>query len=187
MFKLKSSFDDRDFQRALKQYLDLRGNVDPQKELRRRAKNIGMRLIAIYKIWTPSRELIRNKVRALGKRVKIREAIRKKGGQLPGMIRAEIRARQNAISFTATGWFPAVTKLGGRPRKKKNLRGPMRGSMEERQGSRAHVTLVNEQPGAAQVAKHAGAAMQHAIDAERDDMLIYIERKIDQNVRRSGL
>src|ERR1700744_2884535 len=70
--------DDRTFKKALSQSLDLKKNVDPPKELKRRAKNIGLRLIKIYKQKGVELEDITAKVRSLGNRVKVRPKIKAK-------------------------------------------------------------------------------------------------------------
>ena len=104
------------------------------------------------------------------------------------MIEAEIRARQAARSFTATGWFPAVESLGGSPTISRRVTGPKRGRLVEKGGSSSmSETLINEQPGAEQTANRAGSALQEALNQERDDLLKYVNRKLDEKARSAGL
>jgi len=196
-----ATWDDRGVKSALRQYLDLRKNVDPKRELRRRAKNVGMRLIAIFKKEGVNLKDIDSKVKSLGKRVRIRPKIRAKSGTMkkgkkgakmwtyPQMIAAELRARKSAKGFTATGWFPATEKLGGNPRRViRNGGGPRRGSLVEKMGfTEKSETLVNSQPGAAHVAGKTKSPMQKALDAETADMANYIVRKQNEAARRNGL
>lgn len=181
--------DDKDFQKSLKTYLDLRKNVDPKKELRRRAKNVGMRLTRIYKTKGVSLQEITAKVNSLGSRVKIRPKIRaKKGKTFRQKIRMELSARRSAKGFTATGWFPAVEKLGGNPKRvQRPGGGPRRGKLIERMGFfEKSETLVNQQPGAAHVQGKTSALEQQALNQETADMVKYIQRKQAQAAKRSG-
>jgi hypothetical protein len=189
-------WDDTGFKKAIKSYLDLKKNVDPKKELRRRAKNIGMRLISTYKAKGVDLNEITRKVESLraAKRVKIRPKIRAKARLNPGkwsydrMVSSELRARKSAKGFTATGWFPSVEQLGGKPRDKATRTGPRRGKLIEKMGFlEKSETLVNQQPGAAHVASKTQGDMQRALDAETADMVAYIARKQDEAARRSGL
>lgn len=180
--------DDRDFQKSLKQYLDLRKNVDPKKELRRRAKNVGMRLVRIYKAKGVVLQDITAKVRSLGGRVRIRPKIRAKHMSYRKMIAAELRARRSAKGFTATGWFPSVEKLGGNPkREQRSGGGPRRGKLIERMGLfEKSETLVNQQPGAAHVQDKTISLEQQALNQETADMVKYILRKQAQAAKRNG-
>lgn len=197
-----ATWDDKNFKFALKEYLNLRKNVDPKKELKRRAKNVGIRLIKIYKDKGVSLDAITQKVKSLGARVKIRPRIRakvfstklsKKGKPLrtphQEMIAAELRARRSAKGFTATGWFPAVKALGGNPRRRESPgTGPQRGTLIEKLGSgEMSETLINEQPGAELVMSKNGADIQKALDDETADMVSYIIKKQDEAARRNGL
>jgi hypothetical protein len=188
------TWDDRAFKRALRAYLDLRGNVNPKQELRRRAKNVGLKLVKIYKKESANPQKIASKIQSLGKRVKIRPKIRAKAKIAPQvwthkkMIAAELRARKAATGFTATGWFPAVEQLGGSPRDKPNRKGPRRGKLIEKlTGNNQSETLVNSQPGASTVSLKAGDAEQKALDQETADMVAYIVRRQQQAARRNGL
>lgn len=184
--------DDRDFQKSLKQYLDLRKNVDPKKELRRRAKNVGMRLVRIYKDKGVVLQDITAKVRSLGNRVRIRPKIRAKGKlqkwTYKKWIAAELRARRSAKGFTATGWFPSVESLGGNPkRQQRSGGGPRRGKLIERMGLfERSETLVNQQSGAAHVQDKTTNLEQQALDQETADMVKYILRKQAQAAKRNG-
>ena len=181
-------YDDSGFNAALKKYLALRPNVEPQKELRRRAKNIGMRLIRIYKQNAPSVADIKKAAQNAGWKIKTRPAIKKRKGKRADQVKAEINARIKARTFTATGWFPAVEALGGSPRSKKGVRGPKRGRLVEKTGgSDMSETLVNLQPGAEHTGDKAGTAIQRAIEQERDDMLKYISRKLEQAAKKANL
>lgn len=186
--KVTLKYDDRGLRDALKQYLDIRRNVDPKKEIRRRAKNISLRLVRIYKQHAAKRTKIRQDVRALGNRVKVRPALRQPGRSRKQQIADEITARQNAVQFTATGWFPAAEKLNAKPRVQSKVRGPKRGSIKEKlNSSKMGITMENSQPGAEVVEKQAKGAVQKAMDQERDDMLKYIDRKQREAARKSGL
>lgn len=198
-----ATWDDKNFQFALKEYCNLKKNVEPKKELRRRAKNIGMRLIKIYKEKGVSLDAITQKVKSLGVRVKIRPKIRaktfaaklsKKGKLLhtphQEMIAAELRARRSAKGFTATGWFPAVKALGGNPRRTERPgTGPQRGTLIEELGSDTEIseTLVNQQPGAELVMDKNDTDIQKALDDETLDMVTYIIKKQDEVARKNGL
>lgn len=197
MAETGATFTDKAFQKGLKEYLNLRKNVDPPKELKRRAKNIGLRLIKIYKDKGVSLDDITLMVQALGNRTKIREKIRKKlhksGNQVKlthkQMIAAELRARRSAKGFTATGWFPSVRKLGGRPsRQERAGTGPQRGKLIEKlSGSNISETLVNSQPGAVVVLDKSKRDCQSAMDAETADLTKYIVRKQNEVAKKVGL
>jgi len=184
-------WDDRDFQRGLKRYLDLKKNVEPKKELRRRAKNVGLRLVKIYKQKGVVLANITAKVNSLGVRVKIRPKILAKRGvrwTRQRMIQAELRARRSAKGFTATGWFPSVIALGGNPRDTERRTGPRRGKLEERLGgNNMSETLVNSQPGAAFTQNKVQTDEQRALDLETADMVAYICKKENEVARRNGL
>lgn len=186
------SYDDSGWSKAFAQYLDIRKNIKPKPEIRRRAKNIGMRLITISKKSGPSKGEITTKVRGLSYRLRIRPSIRKRfPGNKDKQIEAELRARIRARAFTATGWFPAVEKLGGNPQGKvaqSAQRGPRRGRLVERLGIfEFSESLINDQPGAAQVMDRSGNGMQMAIEQEMRDMLKYIIRKQAEAARKAGL
>lgn len=181
--------EDREFKQALKKYCDLKKNVDPKTELRRRAKNVGMRLAKIYKDKGVSLQDITAKVNSLGVRVRIRPKIRaRRGLTFKQKKMMELRARRSARGFTATGWFPAIEKLGGTPRDTVKRTGPRRGTLEERIGSfEKSETLINKQPGAGHVQSKNTALEQQALDAETEDMVKYIVRKQDEAARKNGL
>lgn len=180
--------DDREFQKAFKRSLDFKKNVDPVKELRRRAKNIGMRLVRIYKEKGVNLQDITAKVRSLGERVKIRDKIRAKRITYKQMITMELKARRSAKGFTSTGWFPSVEKLGGNPRRiQRPGGGPRRGKLIEKLGFyEKSETLVNQQPGAGHVQDKTTAFEQQAMDEETADMVEFILRKQDEAFRRNG-
>lgn len=188
MSAFSAEWDDRDFMKALGYYCDLKKSVDKKKELRRRAKNVGLRLVRIYKQKGVNLSDITTKVKSLGKRVKVRPKIRAKKGTFKKMIAMELRARKSAKGFTATGWFPSVEKLGGTPRDTVRRTGPRRGKLIEKLGlGEMSETLVNEQPGAAHLQEKASSDMQAALDAETDDMCKYIIKKLDETKRKAGL
>lgn len=197
-----TSWDDKNFQIILRKYLDLKKNVDPKKELKRRAKNVGMRLIKIYKEKGVSLDAITQKVKSLGPRVKIRPKIRakiwgakvSKNGKVlrtshQTMIAAELAARRSAKGFSSTGWFPAVKKLGGVPKRAERAgTGPQRGSLVEKLGSgEMSETLINQQPGAGGVMDKNDALIQKALDDETKDMTDYIVKKLNEAARKNGL
>lgn len=203
---IEATWDDTGFKKALEQYLDLRKNVDPQKELKRRAKNVGIKLIKLYKdkgvnlgdiskFAIGDNIRIRPKIRAkfYGKFKKIKRG--KNKGQAGAMftyeemIGAELRARRSAKGFTSTGWFPAVKKLGGSPQRKARAgTGPQRGKLEEKlTGSNISETLINQQPGAVVVLQKNKGLAQQALDTETADMVKYIARKQNEAARRAGL
>ncbi len=188
-----NTWDDREFQKALKAYLNIKKNVDPKKELKRRAKNIGMKLVKIYKEKGVVLSDITAKVNSLGFRVKIRPKLRAKakvnGWNFKRMRRAEAAARRSAKGFTSTGWFPAVEKLGGNPKRQVRAgTGPRRGKLIEKlSGSNISETLVNQQPGASVVMTKAQSPIQKAMDAETLDMANYIVKKQNDAARRNGL
>lgn len=197
-----NTWDDKNFQFALKEYCNFKKNVDPKKELRRRAKNIGMRLIKLYKDKGVSLDDITQKVKSLGVRVKIRPKllaktfsakVSKKGKILKTphqvLIQAELNARRSAKGFTSTGWFPAVKKLGGNPRRQERAgTGPQRGSLIEKLGdTEVSETLINNQPGAEIVLQKNEALMQKALDDETLDMVDYIIKKQNAAARKNGL
>lgn len=187
-----TEWDDKGFQKALRVYLDLRKNVDPNKELRRRAKNIGLTLIKIYKDKGVDLNAITQKVNSLGNRVKIRPKIRLKG-KLKGkshkqMIAAELRARRSSKGFAATGWFPSVKALGGSPRDKGTRTAPQRGKLEEKlTGNNISETLVNQQPGSGYVMNKTKSDCQKALDDETADLVKYITRKQNEAAKKAGL
>jgi hypothetical protein len=182
------SYDDTELKKALGQYLDLKKNVDPDTEIKRRAKNVGMKLIKIFKGNAPTPAQIKADAVKIDYKLKTRDSIKKKGGSRAKQVKAELRARINARTFSATGWFPAVEALGGSPKIAQRVKGPKRGKIEQRRGlASVQVTLVNEQPGAEHTATKNGNAMQDALDMETADMLKYIERKQAEAAERVGL
>jgi Lon protease-like protein len=183
-----TKYDDTAMRAALRQYLDLKKNVEPDKEVRRRAKNVGMKLIRIYKDNAPTVAEIKDLAVKLGYRIKTRPGIVKKKGSRAKQVAAEIKARIAARTFSATGWFPAVEALGGSPKIAQRIKGPKRGSIAQKRGlASVQVTLVNDQPGAEQTASKKGNAMQQALDAETADMLKYIMRKQQEAAKKAGL
>lgn len=181
------TWDDTRFKATIKRYCDLKKRVDLKKELRRRAKNVGMRLIKFFAERGVDVREIEDKVKSLGYRVKVRSKILKLRGKRGGliskkrMISLEIRARKNAKGFTSTGWFPAVEKLGGNPKDKKKRTGPRRGFLVERFSNiNKSETLVNRQPGAAHTMDKLKTPVQAALDAEVEDMMKYIHRKLQE-------
>ncbi len=193
-------YDDSGLRSALRDYLDLRKNVDPGKELKKRAINIGYKLIIIYVRTGADKEEIMQAVKALGWRVKTRLKIRqrtrvgKKGKPVKltrqQQILMEMKARANAASFTSTGWFTAITALGGNPRRalKKKFKGPVRGDIKQSlRGTDPFIQLENLQPAAELVANRDGGAIQKALDEERDDILVYVMRKQDEAAAKNGL
>lgn len=193
MSKSGATWEDRAFMKALRQCAGLRKNIDLKKELRRRAKNVGMRLVKIYKDKGVALDTITQKVKSLGVRVRIRPKIRAKGKlhrwTYAKMIMAEARARKSAKGFASTGWFPSVEKLGGTPRRPQRPGGgPRRGKLIEKLGfGEMSETLVNQQPGAARTHDKNKQAEQQALDAETADLVKYIARKLDDTARRNGL
>lgn len=189
------TWDDKEFMRALRKYCDLRGTLDLKKELRRRAKNVGMKLVKLYKEKGVTLSAITQKVRALekGKTVRIRPTIRAKGrakkSSYKEMVTAELNARRSAKGFTSTGWFPAVEKLGGTPKRAiRGNGGPRRGKLVEKVGAgELSETLINQQPGAAHVLDKNKALIQQALDEETADMVVYIVKKLDESRRKNGL
>ena len=194
MIRPTFDFDDREFQRNLRRYLDLRGNTDPVKELRRRAKNVGYSLVGLYNKNATKKEAITAKVRSLGGRVKIRprikDAAKNQGLSRKALIAKELRARVAATSLTTTGWFPPIKALGGTITRKsrRRVRGEAKGKLVEKtNGADIHETLINEMPGAAVVAAKDPQLFQKAIDKEAADMARYILRRQDQAARRNNL
>jgi hypothetical protein len=182
------TYDDSGLQSAIKEYLEIKGNIDPDKEIRRRAKNVGMKLIRIFKSNAPTKEQIQTAAKSRGYKLKTRASIKKKGGSRESQVKAEIKARVNARTFTATGWFPAVEALGGSPKIAQRVKGPRRGKIEQKQArSSVQVTLVNDQPGAEHTATMKGNAMQQALDMEAEDIAKYVLRKQAQAARKAGL
>jgi len=182
------SYDDSALQASLRQYFDLKKNIDPDTEIRRRAKNVGMRLIRIYKQNAPTPTQIKADAARVDYKLKTRPAIKTKGGSRQKQVKAEIRARIQARTFTTTGWFPAVEALGGSPKVAKRVRGPKRGKIEQKRGAASvQVTLINEQPGAEQTANKSGNATQKALDDEAADIAKYCERKLAEAAQSAGL
>jgi hypothetical protein len=183
------TYDDSGLSEAFRMYFDLKKNIDIKKEVRRRAGNVALRLVGIYKKNAPSKGDITTKVDSLGYRVKVRPKIRKLAGKTQWKkIQLELAARQRARTFTCTGWFPAAEKLGKSPRKNRGVTGPIRGRHQEKASLLSVTeTLINDQPGAAHMMDRSGNALQMALDKERDDMLKYIMRKQDEAARKAGL
>lgn len=199
-------WDDKAFQVALKRYLDLKKNVDPPKELRRRAKNVGIKLIQLYEKKGVNLEDIT--LFAIGDNIRIRPKIRAKmhgkfraikRGKLKGqpgamwtyeeIVKRELNARRSAKGFTSTGWFPAVKKLGGSPRRQVRAgTGPQRGKLDEKlTGLSISETLINQQPGAAHVMQKNKGLAQQALDLETADLVKHVAKKENEVARRVGL
>ena len=190
-------YDDKAFTSALKQYLDIKTNLDPAQEVRRRAKNIGMRLIRLYGQSAPTVADITAKIRSLNGRVKVRPKIKamtgKKGKALSRkrQINIELKARIQARKLSATGWFPAVTILGGNPKSKlpgKRPHGQARGRLKEALGGfNPTETLYNDQEGAAQTDARGGGAVEKALTEETADIVKYVDRKNLEAAQKAGL
>lgn len=186
-------YDDSNFKAAFHDYCDLKKNVDPATELKRRAVNVGYKLVKIFVATGAQKEQIVQQLKSLGFRVRIRSKLALKG-RMGGisrkrLIALETKARANAAGFTATGWFTAIKRLGGDPKRamKRNIGGPERGDLKKSMGLSSWIELINMQPAAALVGDRDGGATQKALDDERDDMLVYVFRKLDQTARRNGL
>lgn len=178
-------YDDSGFRVALRDYLNWKKNIDPDNELKRRAKNIGMKLIRIYVKTGAQKKQIIAQVRKLGYRVKTRKRIKLLKLPRKEQIALEIKARANASGFTATGWFPAVFKLGGNPKQKST--GKLRGTLNSSLGGvDPWVELVNQQAAAGLVAERDGGAIQKALDEERDDILIKVIQYQERAAARNG-
>ena len=182
------TYDDTELRASLRQYFDLKKIIEPDKEIRRRGKNIGMRLIREFKKAAPTKEEIQADAKRIDYRLKTRDSIKKKGGARQKQVKAELKARIAARTFSATGWFPAVEALGGSPKIAQRVKGPHRGKLEQRRGAASvQVTLTNDQPGAEQTATRKGNIMQKAVDDEVADMVKYIERKQAEAAQKAGL
>lgn len=189
----KSTYDDSGLQAALKEYLDIKKNVDPATEVKRRAKNVCLRLVRAFKQAAPTPD----DIKAVGFRVKVRPRIaaftrsrRGKTSIIPRgqQVKKEIAARVAARTLTAAGWFPAAVALGANPKLGKRVRGQRLGSVDMKLGgTEPNVTMTNAQPGAAHTDDRGGNAMQKALDAETADMVKYIDRKHDKAARKAGL
>lgn len=180
---------------ALKQYLDIRKNIDPAQEVRRRAKNIGMRLIRLYADAAPKASDIKSKIASLNGRVKIRPKIAGRMGKngkrisRKQAIARETKARIAALKLTAAGWFVPVKYLGGQPRVKgRKPMGTFRGALNEKlSGSNPSEELINLQLGAAQTDARAGGGVQKSCDAEAEDIQKYLDRKTEEAKQKAGL
>lgn len=185
--KLKWEYDQRGMNRAISAYLDIKKNLDPKKEIRRRAKNVSLRLIRLYKKEAPDASEIRQKVTSLGNRVLIRQRIRQLDRSLEKKIKAEVQARINARMFTATGWFPSAEALGAQPKIAQRVTGPKRGRIKQDfHRGKALVTMTNSQPAADYMDKRSNLLSQ-ALRGEINDILTYVQKKLDQAARRNGL
>lgn len=185
--KVTWEYNQREMNRALEAYFDIKKNLDVKKEIRRRAKNVAMRLIRLYKKEAPDASEIRQKVESLGNRVLIRGRIRKMSLSLEKKIKAEVQARINARMFTATGWFPSAEALGAQPRTAKKMQGPRRGKIKQQfGGNKALVTMTNQQP-ATEIVDKKGDLLRKAMQGEVEDILKYVQRKMDQAARKNGL
>jgi len=148
-------------------------------------------------LYFPLRAPTKEEITKIGFRARVRPKIRNakasRKGKLVGLsrgqqVKRELAARVRARTLTAVGWFPAAQSLGGNPKRKESVKGQMLGSVKkELSGLSPSVTMTNAMPGAAQTDDRAGGAMQKALDAVRDDMLVYIERKQDEAARGAGL
>lgn len=191
----KLLYDDSGLVAALREYMDVKKNVDPAKEIRRRAKNVGLRLVKLYGDAAPSAEVIRNTAKRIGVKMKIRQRIKDlkgkkgKGLSLKQQAAKETRARVAARKLTATGWFPAVKALGGTPRLSGSApKGKARGSLNERlSGSNPSETLNNDQDGAERTDDRAGGGIQKALNAEMDDIQKYLDKKNQEAAQKAGL
>jgi hypothetical protein len=194
-------YDDMEFKATLKQYLDIRANVDPDKELKKRAINIGYKLIRIYMENGATKESITSTVKNLGFRVKIRDKIRQmtktnKKGITRGltraqMIRRELKSRLQSIGLNASGWFPALIRLGANAyggKLKRKPRGKVLGDLKfSRGGWSPYVELINQQSAAEFVADKAGNAIQLALELESEDMMKKIIQTQEKAAARAGL
>lgn len=185
-----------DMSRAFAAYLDIRKNIEPATEVKKRARDVGIQLIIIFGDAAPTANEIRAKVKSLGYAVKIRHAIKgkrgKKGKALSRkqQIKMELGRRIAARKFTATGWFVAVKALGGNPKLKGggNPGGIIRGELiNQLSGLNPTAILINDQPGAKHTAELAGGAMQKAFETVTEDMMKYVRRKLYEAAKKNGL
>lgn len=186
--QLTTSHEDRDMLKALESYLDFKSNVDPKKEIRKRAKNIAIKLIVAYKDKAPAVSKIDQKIDALGdSRVKIRPRFKNTGKSLRQQVKAEARARKNARMFTATGWFKSAEALGAKPKIGAKVQGPKRGKIKEQfTGNKSLVTMTNQQP-AANIVDAKGNLIKQAIKDETKDIMDYVRDKQQQAASNNGL
>lgn len=179
---------------AINEYCALR-DIDPPQEVKRRAKNVGIKLIGLYGDASPPIANIISAVDALDWRVKTRKSARiGPGGKRlsrRAQIKKELRLRIASRKFSATGWFTPVTKLGGNPRgalKGKKPVGQGKGELiEQLYGNNPSEELVNLYLGAAQTDALAGGAVKKACDAEADDIKVYLEAKKEKAAQKAGL
>ncbi len=177
------------FQRLLTRYLELnrRNATDLVTQKAKRAS------VAFYKATkdaAPSKEKIKQDVLALGWKVKRPKGAwpLKKGekrgskGPLNRMRAAAIGRRQKAIGLVASGWLPAMDKLGakGGAKDAANFRRPQ-GSVEVVNAGSANpgIVIVNSTPGIVAVEKKHGIIRQ-GLDEVSRDIIPYIRRKQQQ-------
>lgn len=189
-----AEYDDSGLKEALKEYCNWRKNIDPDKELKKRAIAIGYKLVKIYVTSGAQKEQIITQLKSLGYRVRIRQRFLQRGKAArlsrKKLIAMEVKARTNAVSFTASGWFAAIQRLGGNPSRglKRKLPGVVRGDLKEKLGGvNPFIELINLQPAAALVADRDGGAIQTALDLEVADIMVYVLRKQSEVAKRNGL
>ena len=179
-----NTYDDSGLQTALREYFDIKKNLDPAKEIKRRAKNVGLKLVKYYKDAAPTKE----EIMRVGYKARVRPRIKAKGMTRAKQVKMELAARSRARTLTAAGWFPAVIALGGTPRLNKTVRGSHLGSVKQELGGKSpSVTLTNAQPGAEHTDDKANGAIQRALDAEVADITKYLDRKQEEAARKAGL
>jgi hypothetical protein len=174
------------FQRVLTAYLQT-NRRDAKELITKKAQSAAVSFYQETQKAAPDPAKIKADVLALGWRVKRKPGAwpRKKGekrgskGPLNRMRAAVIKRRQRARGVVATGWLPAVKKLGGKPGGKKlaEVRNPRgRVAIEQSSPDVFTVTVANSTPGIVKVEqKH--RILKKGFDAGTKDMVKYLRQK----------
>ena len=174
-------FDNRDFQRALRRYADVR-KMGLDDALRRRVKPFAIKLFQQFKSKQPQKGILRADLQKR-KALKVRPEARKH--RTPR--RKEISLRVKNIGWTAYGWIAAAIAYGEKMRMPKHFRMRVKGLAFSRfTFFKKSITLVNPYAGAVAMDKQHDL-VKKAVAEETQDMTDYIEKKLARHARRSRL
>lgn len=187
--KVNLKLDDREFQKAMRKYADMRG-MDLPAVLNRRARSLVYHLGAVYKQVAPTKEHIQQKMQSLGMGVKVREPIKKSKGTWKQKIKREQKARIRAINWTTAGWAKAGVKMGIRgdlARMSRKFKNQPRGKIVNKKGwVHSSITIINSQVAAGFIdEKH--NVVQKALDKDTKDMYDWMYQALEKQRRRANL
>jgi len=172
--KVNFKFDDKDFQKTLKEYSKL-SSLNLGDVIKKRATNVAFKLIKAYRAAAPTKAKIDSDVAGLNYKVRTG-----KKGNRKQQLRREIASRKRHIGFTAMGWVIAAKNsgIGFKSKVLQKFTGKPTGEGSSKlSGKKPFASFENTLPGADVMEKKHGIISQ-VMKAETKDMRVYIERKV---------